>query len=160
MTPHPEIAFWVSVSTLIVTLLIFAANAFYVYKFKESVDIQRKTSQGTLLVTINNQFFYSEPHKKIIRCLEEGKNVRTKSKGISDEDLDDHIGMLDTIGTFVRAGILDESLVYELFSHYIETTYESPDISEYLKQCQRQDSELFSDFVWIYGRMKKRRAAK
>jgi hypothetical protein len=159
MTPHPEIAFWVPIVTLGLTVVILAANVFYVYKFRESVDIQRRTSQGTLLVSINKQFFYSEPHKKIIRCLEEGKNVRTKSRGISDEDLDDHVGMLDTIGTFVRAEILDESLVYELFSHYIICTYESPDIAEYIKECQRKDGELFSDFMWVYKKMKQRKAA-
>jgi hypothetical protein len=158
LTVHPYIAFWLSVAVTIATLLIFAANVIYVRKFLESVDIQKKSAQGALLIQINNQFFYTEPHKKIIRLLEEGKNLRASGTKISDEDLDDHIGMLDTIGTFVRSGILQENLVYELFSHYIESAHECPEIIDYMKQLHRHDPSLFSDFEWVHERMKRYRS--
>jgi hypothetical protein len=155
MTLHPQIEFWIALVSSLVTVVILGVNIVYVIKFRESVDIQRKTSQGAILLTMNNQFFYTEPHKRIIRCLEEGKSLRTKAANVTDEDLDDHIGMLDTIGTFVRAGIVDKKLVYELFSHYIESTYEAPEVADYIKQLHVRDSSLFSDFEWIYHEMKK-----
>jgi hypothetical protein len=160
LTVHPYIAFWLSFATTAAALFIVVANVIYVRKFLESVDIQKKAAQGGLLLQINNQFFYSEPHKKIIRILEEGKNLRANDMGISDEDLDDHIGMLDTIGTFVRTGILQEDLVYELFSHYVESAHESPEISDYVNQLHQHDGSLFSDFEWLYERMKEHRATK
>jgi hypothetical protein len=160
VTVHPYIAFWLSFAVTLATLLIFVANVIYVKKFLESVEIQKKSAQGSLLIQINNQFFYSEPHKKIIRILEEGKNIRGRGAAVSDEDLDDHIGMLDTIGTFVRTGILQEDLVYELFSHYVESAYDCPEIAEYVKQLHRHDASLFSDFEWLHNRMKQHQIGK
>jgi hypothetical protein len=159
MTPRTTVVLWVSIATSICTLLILIVNAYYVVKFRESVDIQRKTSQGTLLMTLNNQLFYTEPHKRIIRCLEEGKSLRAKACNVSDEDLDDYIGMLDTIGTFTRAKILDADLVYKVFSHYVESAHESSEISEYVKQCRQEDPSLFSDFIWLYEKMEEQELA-
>jgi hypothetical protein len=143
-------AAWISA---FLTALIFLANIFYVAKFRESVDMQRKTSQGALIMGISNQFFYNEPHKRIIRRIDEKKSLRSKSGGFSDTELDDHIGFLDSIGTFVRAGILDEHLVWAFFSHHIESAYECPEIAEYVTASQTIDPAYFEDFVWIRERM-------
>jgi hypothetical protein len=158
---HPVITFWIFIISAAIAIFVFIANVIYVRKFIESVDIQRKTSQGALILTINNQFFYNEPHRRIIRSLDEGKGLRTMPGGMSDTELDDHIGMLDSIGTFVKNGILDERLVWAFFSHYVESAYESKEIKEYVDNCQQNYSRtFFEDFVWLYQTMKAITAAR
>lgn len=102
---------------------------------------------------MNRDFFYKDPHKKIISRLEENIPLRGP-EAILDTELDDHIGFLDTLGTFVREEILDGNLVWAVFSHYVESAYESPEIAEYVKQVQEGDATIFGDFVWLYKEMK------
>lgn len=147
---------WIQIASVSVAFLILCANLYYVAKFRQSVDIQRKTSQGQLLLNISNQFFYNEPHKEIIRRLDEGGRLRkgpNVAHGFSDADLDDHIGMLDTLGTFVKVGILDEGLVWALFSHYVDSAYNSSEIAGYVKSAQEIDPTYFEDFVWLYQKL-------
>ncbi len=81
------------------------------------------------MLQLNHEFFYQQPHRKIIENLENGLSL--SAAGITDTELDDHIGMLDTIGTFLRVGILDkEEWVWAIFSHYVEAAVESKEISE------------------------------
>lgn len=148
-----EIAAYATAVMAVLTLLLLLFNAYYVVKFRRSVEIQRKTAQGSMLLELNRDFFYREPHKSIIRRLEEGQTLR----GISDEDLDDHIGFLDTLGTFVRAGILEVDLVWAVFSHYVESAQEHPQIREYIERVrvQANDKSYFEDFDLLYKKMKK-----
>lgn len=156
------------VAIAVLTLIVVLLNAFYVRKFSQSVDITRKQletmkestenawkiAQGTMLLQTNRDFFYQEPHKKIIRAIERGIDVRAGASGITDADLDDHIGFLDTIGTFVRANILDERLVWDVFSHYIESAHENDKIAEYMQYARREDKDFFNDFTLLYKKMK------
>lgn len=156
------------VSIAVLTLMVVLLNVYYVRKFSKSVDITRNQletmkkstenawsiAQGTMLLQANRDFFYQEPHKKIIRAIERGADVRLGASGITDADLDDHIGFLDTIGTFVRAKILDEKLVWDVFSHYIESAHEDVKIAEYIQYARKEDKDSFSDFSLLYQKMK------
>ena len=150
---YQEIAAYATVAVLLV-------NAYYILKFRESVEIQRKSAQGSLILSTISDFFYREPHKTIIRKLEGGFTLRGPTARVSDEDLDDHIGFLDTIGTLVRTGILDFELAWASFSHYIESAYESPEIAEYIRKLQESDPTLFEDFEWFYERTKPKSEAR
>jgi hypothetical protein len=150
------------------TVGVLILNCYYVTKFTASIELQstsleiqrktaetqHKTAQGSILLQINRDFFYQEPHKKIIDLLENGRGL--SSAGVSETEMDDHIGMLDTIGTFLKAGILDnKEWVWALFSHYVESAYECEEIAEYVKYCQENISKtLFEDFVWLYNELK------
>ena len=118
--------------------------------------------KAKMLLQANHDFFYQEPHRTIIRRLEMGDSLKTAKPHVEDCDLDDHIGFLDTIGTFVRAGILDSRLVWELFSHYVESAHESQEIVQYIREVRAEanDPGLFSDFEWLYAEMKSTSDAK
>ena len=150
---YQQIAAYATLVYVILTLLILVVNIYYITKFRESVTIQYRSAQGQLLFQMTRDFFYKEPHKKIIIGLEEKIPLRA-NVGILDTELDDHIGFLETLGTFVRARILDPTLVWAIFSHYVESAYESPEIADYLKGLQEEDKTIFEDFVWLYKEMK------
>jgi len=126
----------------IATGVVVFLNYMYLARFNRSlelqhlsVEIQHKTAQGQLLLQINHEFFYQQPHKKIIENLENKRSLR--EVGITDTELDDHVGILDTIGTFLKEGILDnKDWVWALFSHYVMSAYESKEISDYVRSCQ------------------------
>lgn len=145
----------------VATVVVVVVNIKYVSKFNKSLDLQRqsveiqhRTAQGSILLQLNHDFFYQEPHKKIIDNLENERGLR--ENGVLDTELDDHLGMLDTIGTFLKVGILDKKeWVWALFSHYVESAYESKEIADYVKYCQENLSDtLFEDFVWLYKEMR------
>jgi len=150
---HQQIPAYATLVYTFLTLLILVVNICYMIKFRESVRIQYRSAQGQLLFEMVRDFFYKEPHKKIILGLEEHIPLRD-NVGIVDTELDDHIGFLETLGTFVRARILDGNLVWAVFSHYVESTYESPEIAQYVKEQRDEDPTIFEDFVWLYKEMK------
>jgi hypothetical protein len=151
------------------TLCVLVANVVSIRKFNDSLELTQrslgvakraaddawKIAQGQMLLQANRDFFNQEPHKAIIRRLEMGDSVWKSNPHIQECDIDDHIGFLDTIGTFVRASILDANLVWELFSHYVESAHESEEIAEYLRKVRQEANEpgLFSDFEWLYAEM-------
>lgn len=150
---HHQITSYATLVYTFLTLLILFVNIYYITKFRQSVVIQYRSSQGQLLYEMIRDFFYREPHKKIIIGLEEEIPLRSNI-GILDTELDDHIGFFETLGTFVRAQILDSNLVWAVFSHYVESAYESPEIADYVKGLQGEDPTMFEDFVWLYKEMK------
>lgn len=151
------------------TLCVLIVNVVYIRKFSESLKLTRqslhesqqsreeawKIAQGQMLLQANRDFFYQDPHKTIIRRLEMGESLRELSPGMQDGDIDDHLGFFDTIGTFVRAGILNSALVWEVFSHYVEAAHDSPEIAIYLRRIRSEPngSGLFADFEWLYAEM-------
>jgi hypothetical protein len=152
--------------------LAFIANVVSIGKFEHSLRLTReslletkqsredawKIAQGQMLLDANRDFFYQEPHKTLIRKLEMSDSLA----GTADCDIDDHLGFLDTIGTFTRAGILNPALVWEVFSHYVEVAHENAEITEYLKRIRSESSGagLFSDFEWLYVEMQSVGATK
>lgn len=145
------------IATGVATVVIAGANLYYIWKFRESVNAERRSTQGALLFDMTRTFFYQEPHKEITRRLEEDisleETLSADKPPISEEQLDDHIGFFDTLGAFVKAKVIDINLAWEVFSHYVESTYESAEIAQYIRQQRHNDSTLFENFIWLYEQM-------
>jgi hypothetical protein len=156
------------------TLLILGANVVSIHKFNKSLELTReslhdakrstdnqwKIAQGQMLFQANRDFFYQNPHKLIIRKLEAGLSLRAGVPSVEDCDIEDHVGFLDSIGTFVHSGILEPNLVWELFSHYVESAHDSKEISAYLAEIRTEEPGYYSDFEWLYAEMQMLSEAK
>ena len=68
----------------------------------------------------------------------------------------DHLGFLDTLGTYVRTKIIDCELAEPLFGHYIESAYESKEIRHYIDAVKKSGAADFDDLTYLYERMKKK----
>jgi hypothetical protein len=149
----------IALTTAVIAFLSSVAAFWSAFNSYRAVENARLSSQGALLFQMTQTFFYTEPHKKIIRRLEEREKLRVRTKGgvpISDEDLDDHIGFLDTLGTYVKTNVLDCKLVEPVFGHYVESAFESKEIQQYLNEVKNSKAADFADFAFLYGRMKKK----
>jgi hypothetical protein len=142
------------------SVLIAAFNFYYVWKFAQSVNSQRRSAEGQLVFSMSQVFFYNEPHKKIVRRIEGERVPVSAASQITEVELDDHIGFFDTLGAYVRARVLDADLVWEVFSHYIESAYEDPMIAAYVSRIRKDDCTIFSNFIWLYEEMKRITASK
>jgi hypothetical protein len=70
---------------------------------------------------------------------------------------DDLLGHFDDLGTFEKRGILDISLIYDVFSYYIELVWENEEIQKYIKwqQADNKDfGDVFENFEYIYRKCK------
>ncbi|PYJ66211.1 MAG: hypothetical protein DME76_17395 [Verrucomicrobia bacterium] len=139
--------------TIITAILSFAIAAIAAWNSYRAADSSRRSAQGSLIWQISESFFYKEPHKTIIGRIEEENPIRAKRKGlsaISDEDIDDHIGLLDTVGAYLRNGLVSLALVQSVFGHYVETTFENTEVQQYLRNVRSKEVDLFDDFICLY----------
>jgi hypothetical protein len=92
------------------------------------------------------------------RLPEELKKDLYVKKYYSAWDIDDLlIGFFENIGMLEEKGIIDFQLVFDEFSWYIETVWESEDIKEYIRYLRRLpewktdriDAVLFNQFQYI-----------
>lgn len=76
---------------------------------------------------------------------------------------DDLLGYFDDLGTLEKRGILDISLIYDVFSYYIEIVWENEEIQKYIKwqQADNKDfGDMFENFEYIYRKCKSFGATK
>jgi hypothetical protein len=139
--------------TIVVAILSSTIACIAAYNSYQAAEASRRSAQASIVWQITESFFYKEPHKTIIRRIEEQQPIRVQQKNkipISDEDIDDHLGLLDTVGTYVRHKVIDLPLVDAVFGHYVKVTFENPDIQDYLRKIRSQESNLFDDFICLY----------
>ena len=158
-----RVTLWVPVGSALLSTLFATFSSWNSWRATEhsyqAAEYSRKSAQGALLFQMTQTFFYTEPHKKIIRRLEENLPLGKRSKAgpaVSDEDVDDHLGFLDTLGTYVRTKIIDCELAEPLFGHYIESAYESKEIRQYIDTVKKSGAADFDDLTYLYERMKKK----
>jgi hypothetical protein len=151
------------------TLGVLIVNVYSMRRFNDSLELMRlsldetrrsinnewKVAQGDMLFQANRDFMYQEPHKKIIKRLESGSSLRNMEPAVENSEIEDHVGFLDLLGTMVRAQILDPHLVWELFSHYIGSAHDNPEIANYLRDIRKEERGYYSDFEWVYAEMQK-----
>jgi hypothetical protein len=80
-----------------------------------------------------------------------------KSEYTAFEIDDELLGYFDDLGTFEKRGILDVSLIYDVFSYYIELVWENEEIQKYIKWQQAESEDfvdMFENFEYIYQKCK------
>jgi len=77
-------------------------------------------------------------------------------RAINSFKMDDYLlGYLEDVGSTVNK-IIPEQSTYDVFSYYIETTWENPAIREYIMSSRLEESDFYENFENIYKICKKR----
>ena len=97
-----------------------------------------------------------QANPKIIEILhQETPLLQYNSGPISDEELNNFLGVLEWINSANNVGILNEKIIYEMFSVDILTAYKNKEVKEYIDQSRKDwgDNEFFSGFENIAKKM-------
>jgi hypothetical protein len=76
--------------------------------------------------------------------------------GYSGLELDDLLlGHFESVGWYVRKGLIDFDAAYDTFSYYLEKSYEHPEIKKFLADEDWKDT--YTDFPYLYERFRGRK---
>jgi hypothetical protein len=115
----------------------------------------RKVNAGQISLDITRDIYSDERYKtnpKIIRLIEQNKPILKQNNGLfQDQDLDNVLGIWDTIARLNQVGVLPDDLVYAQFSFDIVKAYKNSEIKNYitLTRDQAGDKLIFYDFEWL-----------
>jgi hypothetical protein len=128
-----------------------------------------RTSSADFIIKFKQDLF-TEQHRAIFRCIEDGAlQYNGKSFKITDPssaeggrdmsvyDMDDYLGHFEDLGLLEQEKIVSIEMVYELFSFYIEASWENPEIARYVNDERKRDGgeDIYDKFQYIHGRCKK-----
>ncbi|MGO8763255.1 MAG: hypothetical protein ACLQUS_14820 [Desulfobaccales bacterium] len=110
---------------------------------------------------LKDEFPYFEMNKNIDEQL---KNFVKGKEIYSAYEVDDELlGQIDDLGTFEKRGILDISMIYEIFDYYIEEIWENEEIRKYVEWQRTGDescSDIYDNLEYIYNKCKSYGEAK
>ena len=128
------------------------------------MDAIYKTTSATLLIDFKNNFFTPD-NREIFALIDderisfdgEGFRISDSEKRLSPYEIDDFLGHFDDLGTLEQAGFIELPLIYELFSYYIESSWENEEIQKYIgTQREPKDGkdiywDVYDKFEYIYN---------
>ena len=147
------VCLWIRRSTgllsLLLTFVLAVATVFLWISTRAQVIELRKSSQGTLLVTINRDFFLTDRLYAVRKAIESGGPILTKNRGkLAEQDVDDYIGFFDLLQSLIRRDILARDLVEDNFCEFAVDAYKSKEIQSYIAEERKQlkSSDIEKDF--------------
>lgn len=84
---------------------------------------------------------------------EDIENRLLKKKAYSAYEVDDILlGHLEDLGMLLINGVLDFGMIYDVFSWYVEKTWESTEITKYIynERAQAEDDGIYGSFEELY----------
>jgi hypothetical protein len=83
---------------------------------------------------------------------EEIRERLLKRRTYSVYDMDDLIlGHFEDLGTLWEAGVLNIDTIYQMFSWYMEITWENSEIHRYIQTQKQESAELYSKFERLHN---------
>ncbi len=144
---------WIRRSTgllsLLFSLVLAVATVFLWISTRAQVNELRKSSRGTLLVTINRDFFLTERLYGVRKAVESGGPILKKNRGkFAEQDVDDYIGFFDLLQSLIRQDILARDLVEDNFCEFAEDAYNNKEIQTYVAELRKRpkSSDTEADF--------------
>lgn len=144
---------WIERSTgllsLLLSFVVAVATVFLWISTRAQVNELRKSSQGTLLVTINRDFFLTDRLYGMRKAIESGGPILKRNRGkFNTQDLDDYIGFFDLLQSLVRRDILARDLLEDNFCDFAVDAYNSKEIHAYIAELRKQPkaSDTEKDF--------------
>ena len=125
----------------IATIVLAAATVYLSLTTRGMVKQARKSSQGTIILQANKDFFFDDRLYKVRKAIESKDKVLVSNGGkCTDQDVEDYIGYLETLYSFIDAGILDLEIVDDSFGAYAQEAYSNKEIHEYIMTLRRENA--------------------
>lgn len=121
----------------------------------------QKANYGLTSLEVSRDLYSDKTYKqnpKIIELLHQGKPILKENGGpITDEELNNFLGLLEWMYSANEVGILNINIVNEMFSTDILVASENKEIRDFIKQARSNfnDREFFSGFEKLIVLLKK-----
>ena len=155
-------ALW-TFATAIFTAAIafFTAFLFFVAYFQ--LKKLNKTSSADFIVRFKDTFF-TDHNRKLLGLIDEKllkydgnsfeiTDIDVEEKAfISAYRMDDYLGHFEDLGLFEQKKVVTLEMVYELFSFYIESSWENEEIQKYIHDQRKEPncSDVYDKFESLY----------
>lgn len=73
----------------------------------------------------------------------------------ADKDLEEYLGIYETMGELYKNGLIAKRMIYNDFSDDIVSAYENKEIRNYIKEQQKDSSDYFVNFVMLAKELNK-----
>ncbi len=101
----------------------------------------RNTNYGLTSLELTRDLYSDKTYSvnpKIIKIIHEEKSLLKINGGpISDEELNNFLGLMEWIDSANDVGILNEKIIYEMFSVDILAAFRNKEIQEYINQTRK-----------------------
>ena len=120
------------------------------------LEILKKQTNATFLLTFNREFFDKKQNQKIIATIEEEEPLLVDNGGkFTLYQLDDYLGYFELMALFEKRGVIDFKLIDEMFGHYITCAHKNKEIAKYIEdlRANRKDDTYYEHFYDLVGRV-------
>jgi hypothetical protein len=119
-----------------------------------AIELRRaaKAKQGEFLLQLHDDFFF-RPTLRPIRKAIDGETLAIEVRGLlptdppyappdpaskpaeheDADDVDDYLGYLELVESFLRADMLDPAVAKDMFGHYVDVALKDPSIRYYIQ---------------------------
>lgn len=114
-----------------------------------SLDETKKADQGNLILNLNRDFFFDDRLLKVRQAIENNDKILKENQGqLTDQDLDDYLGMFEMMDGLRERKILDASLLEDNFCIFVDEAYSNKEITTYISQVRKDlnDTGIYSGF--------------
>lgn len=126
-----------SVAALVTTLTAIVGVYFGLQSLSESA----KANQGNIILTLNRDFFFDARLLKVRQAIENNESILIQNSGkLTDQDLDDYLGMFEIMDDLKSRKIIDSDLLKNNFCFYIKGAYNNKEIKEYIIDIRKQNN--------------------
>ena len=141
-------SFLVTVATMF-NILLWQDSKESLNNSKEELLLLRKQSQGSFIMDLNRDFFFDDRLYKVRKAVEQDRPLFLVNGGeFSIQDIDDYIGMFETMSGFIERDIIDSDLIDENFGYYIDDAFDNKEIQNYIVELRKipGNEELYTGF--------------
>lgn len=143
---------WIATILSFVLILITAGVGYVqLQEIKRQMKDENKIASLQNVLTINSQL-YSEKNTGIIAAIGENQRIRNKNGGhYSDYELENFLGIFDSMDQVYIQGHLSINDLCEQFSYYVVSAYEYPEIKSYIREIRKNnENNFFGGFDDLY----------
>ena len=138
--------------TLIASLITTVTAITGVYFGLQTLTESARSNQGNMILTLNRDIFFNDRLYKVRQAINHKRPILQKNQGqSSEEDLDDYIGMFETMEGLRERKILDENLLNDNFCSYIVDAYQNKEVKEYIVYVRNypNSKDLYTGFEYL-----------
>ena len=112
----------------------------------------RNANYGLTSLEVSRDLYSDKTYKanpKIIDIIHQNKKLLAVNGGpVSDEELNNFLGIFEWIYSAKEVGILNDKIIKEMFSTDIMATYDNREVQDFIQQARRdyRDNDFFSGF--------------
>ncbi len=147
-----NLVFLTAITSLVTMIVTFGGLYFglkTIIQASKSLEETKRADQGNLILSLNRDFFFNDRLYSVRKAIEDNVPILIENHGkLTDQDLDDYIGIFETMDGLRARKIVDSSLLDENFCVFISEAYNNVEVKSYITQVRNDanQQDIYSGF--------------